>query len=436
MTPFNGSALPSRSPLSACARAAGRVVRGVISRPMVGNRPPRAAVLFSLLFGAVLAAVSVLHWDPSGDGIRTGLLALFVALAIAGDWLLIEIDDSTHFAAGDVFFAVTFLVLSPTESVITLLAVAGATALLRIPAWSSIFGWVLHPLGIVSCGLAASLAIQSLGLGVGTTAVLAVLGYFATVRLLDWVSDALIESPSLRPREVARTALASGKTLLATTPVEVPSALLGALAAVQFPVAAGLLVVPWVAGWLVMHQRAQLHEAQRQARQDPLTGLLNRAGLYEACVSREVRDLRGAHFAVLIGDLDNFKNVNDTLGHAVGDEVLRKAADAIRAAVGDEDVACRFGGEEFVVVAGRSSYNDIFALAEDIRERVHAAVAEQNSSISIGLAFRSGGQLDDLIANADKALYAAKYAGKNRVYEYTPTQSRPVRQLAGMRNAA
>jgi diguanylate cyclase (GGDEF)-like protein len=113
-------------------------------------------------------------------------------------------------------------------------------------------------------------------------------------------------------------------------------------------------------------ENARLYEAQQQlASRDPLTGLLNHREFHEA-VARELDVCRrhGGSMAVVLLDLDDFKQVNDTSGHAAGDSVLRALADALRTASRSSDQAFRIGGDEFALVLPRSSARDAVPVAE------------------------------------------------------------------------
>jgi diguanylate cyclase (GGDEF)-like protein len=155
------------------------------------------------------------------------------------------------------------------------------------------------------------------------------------------------------------------------------------------------------------------------ARYDALTGLPNRA-LFRDQMDVAVTSLRRrGPFAIHFIDLDEFKEVNDTLGHPCGDELLCVVADRLRNAVSGSDVVARFGGDEFVVLQHPMSHpNDAAALAE----RLVAALAEPfqisgnevviGASVGIALAPRDGSDADSLLKNADMALYRAKSDGR------------------------
>jgi diguanylate cyclase (GGDEF)-like protein len=156
------------------------------------------------------------------------------------------------------------------------------------------------------------------------------------------------------------------------------------------------------------------------AHHDPLTDLLNRRGFQEV-FDVELERARRANqpLSLIVGDLDRFKRVNDVHGHAAGDDVLRRVADAIRGAKRGFDRAARIGGEEFAILAPDSDEHGAYMLAERIRAAVHEAFADGRDNqltISFGISTHPlhGQSADGLLRTADQALYAAKRLGRNR----------------------
>ena len=152
---------------------------------------------------------------------------------------------------------------------------------------------------------------------------------------------------------------------------------------------------------------------------DPLTGLFNR----QALGARADELLRQAHvssapLAVLMGDLDHFKRVNDRQGHHIGDAVLREVASVLRSNVRTLDYIYRYGGEEFLILLPRTDEARALAVAERVRRVIaaaHPAGLEMTMSIGVSVAGRQRIELDDLLIAADRALYRAKVEGRNRV---------------------
>lgn len=151
--------------------------------------------------------------------------------------------------------------------------------------------------------------------------------------------------------------------------------------------------------------RDSLRRAERNELTDPLTGLANRRGL-------ERYPINGPR-ALLVLDIDHFKQVNDTAGHAAGDELLRRLAAVLTSSLRADDIAVRLGGEEFLVVADPKG---AVALAERLRAEVATALAPITVSIGVLQALPTGGEpLWHGVDLADQALYEAKRAGRNRV---------------------
>lgn len=163
---------------------------------------------------------------------------------------------------------------------------------------------------------------------------------------------------------------------------------------------------------------------RRQATRDPLTDLWNRGAMFDI-LTRELKRARreSSTLALIMADLDHFKQVNDTLGHAAGDGVLREAARRMSACVRPYDAPCRYGGEEFLIVLPGCDLADATMRAEEIR-RAFSATSFQipegvlNVTCSLGVTASSGAAGFDpaaLIQEADDALYTAKNNGRNRV---------------------
>ncbi|TIH07708.1 GGDEF domain-containing protein [Pseudomonas leptonychotis] len=168
--------------------------------------------------------------------------------------------------------------------------------------------------------------------------------------------------------------------------------------------------------------RAALSREQRKTMLDPLTQLWNRAGLNHFLPRHQQKaDELGMHLGVLFCDLDYFKKVNDSHGHAFGDQVLWEAARRISAAVRPQDVVTRSGGEEFVVLLQVHDPQELLQIAERIRSAMsNSSLSIDNQplslTISIGAALRASQEApSDTLNRADQALYQAKGNGRNRV---------------------
>jgi diguanylate cyclase (GGDEF)-like protein len=177
------------------------------------------------------------------------------------------------------------------------------------------------------------------------------------------------------------------------------------------------------------HNAQLYHQLEDRARTDALTGLHNTRWLDEVAEQEAARSLRsGAEIGVLLLDLDHFKLVNDTGGHAAGDRTLRNVARTLRAAVRTGDEVVRFGGEEFLILLHESGIAGALRVAETVRDAVASmplADPEPRVTVSIGVAVfpANGPTLDDAVRAADLAMYRAKAQGRNRVAAAEPAQT-------------
>ena len=168
--------------------------------------------------------------------------------------------------------------------------------------------------------------------------------------------------------------------------------------------------------------QAALNREKDLARTDVLTGINNRRHLFELAEREfDVATRYQQPLSVLIFDLDHFKQVNDTFGHAVGDQMLQRVTEVACAELRSVDVIGRYGGEEFVILLPMTTTQDALPLAERIRAgvaaiRVLTEKRDASVTLSIGIAetkHTSGESLDSILIRADKAMYAAKKAGRN-----------------------
>ncbi len=183
------------------------------------------------------------------------------------------------------------------------------------------------------------------------------------------------------------------------------------------------LVVETVA--LALVNEGLRRRLREQSIRDPLTGLFNRRYLEESLHLETVRAARGGNpLSVVMADVDHFKRFNDTHGHAAGDRLLQKVAEQLRAHFRDGDLVCRYGGEEFTVIAPGATLEQIRARAEVLRAALHAVRVEHGGrligpvTMSFGVACWQpalGPAPADLLADADGALYRAKRLGRDRI---------------------
>ena len=184
------------------------------------------------------------------------------------------------------------------------------------------------------------------------------------------------------------------------------------------------LAAPATLGLASSRMAGKVRDLAHAAAVDPLTGLFNRR-YFENRIDEEIQRARryGLDLALLVIDADNFKQLNDGLGHLVGDRVLRAMSDTLRRSVRAFDVCTRFGGEEFAILMPGSNATSAVQSADRIRQRVAEyrfdpmlIPATIHPTISVGVAVLNGDQTaQDLISRADRALYVAKAEGKNCV---------------------
>ncbi len=155
-------------------------------------------------------------------------------------------------------------------------------------------------------------------------------------------------------------------------------------------------------------------------KRDPLTGLYNRRGYHES-----MDKISDKHGVMLMCDIDHFKKINDAYGHDAGDFVIQKVAQCIRENVRKEDVAIRWGGEEFLIFLADTNINNGYLVAEKLRESVERLTLQYREdaiikvTLSMGISLISNNiSLEEAIRNADNAMYVSKASGRNQISQY------------------
>jgi diguanylate cyclase (GGDEF)-like protein len=186
-------------------------------------------------------------------------------------------------------------------------------------------------------------------------------------------------------------------------------------------------------GARIAELQQQLITAREQLRfqglRDPLTHVLNRVAFFEL-FEREVARARrnSSSIALIMGDVDHFKRINDQFGHVAGDDVLRETTRRMRLTQRASDAVARYGGEEFVVLLAETDVEGARLVAERIRESIQTSDEFRRPltvSAGVATALGDGCDAETLIQSADEALYHAKRSGRNRVCVAPPRELPP-----------
>ncbi len=177
--------------------------------------------------------------------------------------------------------------------------------------------------------------------------------------------------------------------------------------------------------------KAEIEKLKTLTNKDELTGLLNRRGFKEEVGQfiSEVSSFKDhperrksiviKDFSLVVFDIDDFKKINDTFGHQVGDRALQFLSKLILDRAREIDLVARWGGEELIVGLPGADIDDAFNFAEDVRKKLENSEEEVKLTVSGGVAgFHEAEDFENLFKNADSALYEAKNSGKNKIIKY------------------
>jgi len=256
------------------------------------------------------------------------------------------------------------------------------------------------------------------------------------------IANALCYGVGICARNAGRPMIALGQLFLVTLPILIVAFLLGGLEFIALGVTM-ILLLPAMASItlnvfrtlresIVQEEKSRelADKMQRLARTDVVTGLANRAGLNHQLAELMLRVPKGTPLAMFWLDLDRFKEINDIMGHPVGDKLLRRVAQRLRESTPAESIVARFGGDEFIIVTEIAHRADCEMLAGLIQENLSRPFKIGNELISAGCSMGiaimpdDAADLDGLMQSADLALYHAKANGRGQANFFTPAMTR------------
>ena len=256
------------------------------------------------------------------------------------------------------------------------------------------------------------------------------------------VGNAIGYGVGISARNAGRPLIAIGQLFLAISPAIAALLAEGSVAHVAMAVSMVVLLPAMVSIIMITFRvlrdsvasaetNARLAEKmQLLARTDVVTGLYNRAGLNHHLVERLMRLQGDRKFALFWLDLDRFKEVNDTLGHPVGDRVLSEIAGRLRKQSPPDATIARFGGDEFIIACETSSRGELEVLADSLLQEITRPIRidgdrlQIHSSMGIAMMPDDGNDIDSLMQGADLALYHSKVNGRNQYSFFDPSMTR------------
>jgi diguanylate cyclase (GGDEF)-like protein len=379
--------------------------------------------------GLLLVVATVAGWRPFTRAELLAALALAVAAALAAravvPWVSGgDLDGSAGGQVIDLSSLVFVLAALLAPLALVPLVCLPSFVLDRVVARRALFAVVLNALALTAITVLAAAARLLIGDGppdslrwavaAGTAAVVYTAGAYGWAIAGRWLVRGVLPRrrhvrdvlPLFQEAAMAATAVL-GATLWRITP---------------------LLVVYMIGPVAVLQRLLYFREVQVAARTDGKTGLLNYRW-FEECARREISRARRAvgPLALLVVDMDRLRDVNSAFGHQGGDQALRHVAASLAGGARRDDLVCRFGGEEFLVLLPGTHVDAASEVAERLRHAIRTtplriAGREVRVSVSIGVAGLEEGaaDLEALVALADTRLYAAKEAGRDRVVSSSP----------------
>jgi len=393
---------------------------------------PRAArrYIVAVLVAATVAAIAgILLAPPRLERLPVAIVLLLCA-TIAQQFKVKSPKHQSYYTTTIFFFAAA--VLFRPAYVIAIIVAAHAVELLRVK-----YRWYIQAFNVANFVLSAIAAGAIAGIGQsakpwsGGEAVFYValggltfiaLNHFLTALVIMWARGVPISRAGTMDWENVGTDLA----LMSV----------GALGSLLWLTSPWL--VPLCLGPLFLIYRSLLVPSlKEEARTDPKTELANMKHWNQLAQAEVERARRfGRPLSVVLADFDLLRDVNNRYGHLMGDQMIRRVADAIRASLREYDVPARFGGDEFAVLMPETTLPEAMAVAERIRRGVEAIVLKSGdgvvpATVSIGVALfpAHGRTASDLLAAADRAVYQAKALGRNRVWAFAEREDENLRPI-------
>src|SRR5437899_2465929 len=401
---------------------------------------PRIARIYvaAVLAAAVVGGLAGVLLAPPRLQLAPEAFVLLVAATIAQQFKVKSPKHQSYYTTTIFFFAAALL-LRPGY-VIAIIIAAHAAELLRVR-----YRWYIQAFNVANfilCSMAAG-AIFAAGesgnsLGGGRAVffaalagvVFVILNHFLTALVIMWARGVPIARAGTMDWENLGTDLA----LMSV----------GALGCMLW--LANLWLVPLCLGPLFLIYRSLLVPTlQEEARTDPKTELANMKHWNQVAQAEVERARRfDRPLSVALADLDLLRDINNRHGHLLGDQMIRRVAEAIRTALREYHLPARFGGDEFAILMPETTLPEAMTVAERVRrgvESIVVKVADGSSpaaSVSVGVALfpGHGRTASDLLAAADRAVYQAKALGRNRVCAFADESLRPIRIPAAARREA
>jgi diguanylate cyclase (GGDEF)-like protein len=382
------------------------------------NELPRAARMYVavVLVAALIGAIAGILLAPPRLERLPAAFVLLLCATIAQQFKVKSPKHQSYYTTTIFFFAAAVL-FHPAYFIAIILA-AHAVELIRVR-----YRWYIQAFNVANfilCSIAAG-AIAGIGQSTQNSSTAGAVFYVALAGVIFVGLNHLLTALVImwaRGVPISRAGTMDWENL-GTDLALMSVGALGSLLWIKSP-----WLVPLCLGPLFLIYRSLLVPSlKEEARTDPKTELANMKHWTQMAQAEVERARRfGRPLSVVLADFDLLRDVNNRYGHLMGDQMIRRVADAIRASLREYDVPARFGGDEFVVLMPETTLPEAMSVAERIRREVESIVLKSGegsvpASVSIGVALfpAHGRTASDLLAAADRAVYKAKALGRNRV---------------------